>query len=84
MRLIDAYKLLEENVNSDSAEVNCNDDPITVLRAKIIESIDYCDRQIQNAEENIAIAEECINTYKQAQAMFERLLACCKGAENDG
>ena len=83
MQLTDACKLLEENANNDPAIANCNDEPITVLRTKIIECIDYCDRQIQNAKENIMTAEECINTYEQAQAMFEKLLACCKGAEND-
>lgn len=84
MQLTEAYKLLEENANNDPADVNCNDDPITVLRAKIIESIDYCDRQIELSKENIAVAEECMRTYEQSRSMFERLLACCKGAENDG
>lgn len=85
MRLTDAYKLFEKTLSHDPAVADRDDDPLVLakLRAEIIDCIDYCDRQIQNAESNIAIAEECMNNYKQAQAMFEKLLACCKGAEND-
>ena len=85
MRPTEAFKLFEKNLRHDPATADCDDDPLVLakLRAEIIDCLDYCDRQIQNAEANIAIAEECMNTYRQAQAMFEKLLARCKGAEND-
>lgn len=84
MRLIDADKLIEGRANNDPVVIACNAEPTSKIVDRIMESIDYCDRQIELSKENIAVAEECMRTYEQSRSMFERLLANCKGAENDG